>query len=86
MGFVLACAVMMRLQVELMYAIKYPRGILTLVDMPLLERGFYVTGIFYVLFILLARFSPSTTGVIFLAGSITLFFTAMVVSMLVMVL
>jgi hypothetical protein len=56
------------------------------VEMGLYERGLFVYGFFIALFLILAHFSPRTTGVIFLAASLTIFIMGFCVSMLAMVL
>ena len=85
-GLFLSCALMMRLQVELMASTGFSTGFLPLMESSSEPRGFAVYNVFYMLYIILAIFSAGTERVVFMAASITIFFAAMVVSMLVMVL
>jgi hypothetical protein len=85
-GFIVACVICLRMQLELMSSIHKEDGVLGFVDMGLYERGLFVYGFFIALFLILAHFSPRTTGVVFLAASITIFITGFCVSMLAMVL
>lgn len=85
-GFIIACVACLRMQLELMTSIHKPGGILGFVDLGLYERGLIVYGFFIALFLILAHFSPRTTGAIFLAASLTIFIMGFCVSMLAMVL
>lgn len=86
LGFVLLCMVMMRLQVDLMQSIGHPFGILQLLPFHVFTKGQIVYSIFYALYIILAHYSPNTNGFIFMAASISMFFMALTVSMIVMLL
>ncbi|MCD8497375.1 MAG: hypothetical protein LRZ85_04405 [Alphaproteobacteria bacterium] len=86
LAFMAACMVMMRLLVELVQSLGYPYGIVGLLDAPLLERGAAVYSLFYLLYLLIVRFSPSSYKVVLLAASITIFFAASVSAAIVMVL
>lgn len=85
-GFVCAGMLMMRLQVELMESIGYPNGILQLLKIPLFERGLIIYSVFYLLYAIMAHYSPGATKVIVLASSITMLFSALLVSSIAMVL
>ena len=77
---------MMRLQIELLFDLDYPRGILPLMDMPLYYRGLWAYGTVHVPYFLLAYFSPGSRNIIFMAFSITLFFAGLTLSSLMLVL
>lgn len=85
-GFVLACAFMMRLQVELMESVGYPTGILPLLDSDLMRRGMVTYSVFYVIYIALAYYSPGSHKHVMMAATISMFFVAMFVSSLIMLL
>jgi hypothetical protein len=85
-GLFLACALMMRLQVELIESTGFSSGFLPLLESSAQTRGFMVYSVFYMLYVILAIFSAGTKPIVFMAASITIFFAAMVVSMIVMVL
>jgi len=77
---------MMRLQVELVYSTGFAQGFTGLVEMDVYSRGQITYSVFYVLYIVLAIYSPGTKGPVFMAASISVFFAALFTSMLVMVL
>jgi hypothetical protein len=81
---ILACMVMMRLMIELMESAGYPRGIIGFVSIPVAVRGMAVYSFFYVAYLLYA-YSLRSTGAIFLATSIAIFFAAAFTFALVMV-
>jgi len=85
-GFVTACMVMMRMQVEIMEYGGYGNGIMPLWDIGVHARGLIIYSTFYILFLLLAHFSPNTRGVVFMAACLGLFFMAFVSSMVLMLL
>ena len=85
-SFFIASMVMMRLQVELMGAIGYERGIIGVISMPVFSRGLIVYSAFYLGYILLAHYSKESRPAVFLAASISIFFMALFVSSVVMVL
>lgn len=84
--FVLACALALRLQVELMVEINYPSGFLPLLDYPLLHRGFIIYGVFTAVFLALSFFSREKDHYIYIAAAIAVFTIAFCVSSFVMVL
>ncbi|MCB9982762.1 MAG: hypothetical protein H6861_03675 [Rhodospirillales bacterium] len=84
-GFFIGCMVMMRLQAELIISTGYENGFLGLFETSVHRRGQIAYSVFYVLYIALAVYSPNTKGVILMAASISMFFTAMLVSMIVMI-
>ena len=84
-GFFIACMIMMRLQVELMVSTGFAGGFTGWWDMNVHSRGQIAYSIFYVAYIALALYSPGTKGTIFMAASISIFFAAILTSMIVMV-
>ena len=84
-AFLGSCMLMMRLQVELMHSINYPFGITGFWNMDVFRRGQVIYSIFYVIYIVLAIYSRDTKGVIYMAASISIFFAALFVSMIAMV-
>ena len=84
-GFFIACMLMMRLQVELIHSTGFESGFTGLVDMGVHSRGQIVYTIFYIIFIALAVYSPGTRGPIFLAAALSIFFAALFVSTVVMI-
>lgn len=85
-GFVVSCMVFMRLQVELMEFIGHPNGILKLISIDVNARMLVVYSIFYMLFLVMAHYSPKTEGVVFMGACLGIFFMLFVVSSLIMVL
>ena len=85
-AFVLSCAFLVRLQVELLRDLGYPRGIFGLMDAPLLTRGMVTYGLFIGLFLCLAFFSKGGDRNVHMAASITILIAAFCVSLIVMVL
>lgn len=85
-AFVLACAFIMRLQIELMESIGYGGGVFHLIDTPLYIRGLVTYSLFVLGLFVLGYFSPRSDKFVFIAASITIFITAFCVSSAVMVL
>lgn len=86
LGFVLACMITLRLQTEIMHTIDYPHGIIGYLQSKVHTRGQTVYSVFYILFLIMAHYSPGTRGVVFMAACLAVFFMAFVVSMLSMIL
>jgi len=86
LAFVGASMLMMRLLSELMTHGGYDYGIMNLMDSHVHSRGLVTYSIFYILFLLMAHYSPRTEGIIFMAACISIFFIAMFTNVLVMVL
>lgn len=84
--FVLMCAFVMRLQIELMQSIGYGNGFFRLIDTPLYIRGLVTYSLFILGLFILSYFSPKTDSFVYIAASITIFIAAFCVSSLVMVL
>lgn len=85
-GFVLACVMVLRFQVELLQQIGMNHGFFGVMESAILPRGQVTYGIFILLFLLLAYFSPGSDKHVHLAASITIMIAAFCVSTLVMVL
>lgn len=83
-AFFIACMIMMRLQVELIQSTGFENGFTGFVQMDVHVRGQIVYTLFYILYIVLAVYSPGTKGTIFMAATLSLFFGAMLTSMVVM--
>ena len=86
LGFMAACMLMMRLQAELMTSTGHPYGFLPLMESHVFQRGQAAYSIFYGIYLILAYYSPSARPAIMMAASVSMFFTALFVSMIVMVL
>lgn len=84
--FILGCVVLLRLQVELLAQIGFPRGVFGLLDSALLLRGLVTYGVFIALFLIIAHLSQGAHKAIHLAASITMMIASFCVSTLVMVL
>ena len=85
-GFFFACALMMRMQVELMSSTGFVTGMLPFMNSHVLYRGIGVFSLFYAGFLVLAVYSKNSIGTILMAACISIFFAASITSMLVMVL
>ncbi len=85
-GFVLACAAILRLQVELLQSIGHPRGFFGLMDSTSFVRGQITYSVFIAFFLLIGWMSKGEMKVIHMAASITIFIAAFCVSSLIMVL
>ena len=84
--YVLACVVLLRLQIELLEDGGFARGILGFMKSTIYPRGLIVYSLFIMLFMLLAYFSKGSHRAIHLAASITILIASFCVSTLVMVL
>jgi len=85
-AFFISCFIMMRLQIEMMISVGYPTGFLPLINAPVQITALIVYTLFYVVYLALAYWSKDTNKHIFLAASISIFFAAMLTSMVIMVL
>lgn len=82
----LACALMMRMQVELMNSTGFDTGFLPFMKSTAMERGMVVYNFFYMLYTLFAFHLPRSKPAVFMGASITIFFIAFTSSMFIMVL
>lgn len=85
-AFMICNMVMMRLLVELMTSTGYEHGILPFMTSHVFDRGLVVYSIFYMLFCILAHYSPRSDKHVFMGASITVFFIAGVTATIVMLL
>ncbi len=85
-GFVLACAMLLRLQVQFLAQIGFPGGLTGFIAMPSFHRGMIVYSVFILGYLILAYFSKGTSQTIHLAASIATMVTALCVSSVIMVL
>lgn len=85
-GYILSCILLLRLQVEMMEKIGYPRGLLGWMESPVFMRGLIAYSGFIALFLVLAYFSPGANKHIHIAASITMLIAAFCVSAIIMVL
>lgn len=85
-GMFLSCALMMRLQIELIESTGFNTGLLNFLGSNVHNRALAVYNIFYMAYVMLALFSPRVMAAVFLGASITIFFAASITSMIVMVL
>ena len=85
-AFVLSCTLMLRLQVELLQQIGFPNGFFGFMESDIFCRGLIAYGVFILLFLLLAYYSPGADKNIHIAASITILIAAFCVSLFIMVL
>ncbi len=83
-GFVLACMLTLRMQVELMDYTGHPYGFLGILGGDSFMRGLIAYGAIIALFLGLAHFSARTTRMVFLAAALSLYILAFAASMLLM--
>ncbi|MFK7839871.1 MAG: hypothetical protein AB8B83_06015 [Bdellovibrionales bacterium] len=85
-AFFISCFIMMRLQIEMMYVIGYPTGILPLLKHPVNLTAMGVYTFFYIIYLALCHWSPGSQKHIFLAATMSVFFAAMLTSQVIMLL
>lgn len=85
-GFLISCMIMMRLQAEIMDAIGHPTGLLPIIDSPIQSRNLLIYSFFYILFLIMAVYSPNTERVVFLGACLSIFFAVFTVSGLALIL
>jgi hypothetical protein len=85
-GCILFCMLLMRMQVEFFVYGGYAYGILPILDYHIFIRGLFIYSLIYIAYIAFARLSPMTNKSLFLAASISVFFLALLVSTVLMVL
>lgn len=86
LGFGFACLIMLRMQTEIFNGIHRENGIMGVISTDVHTRAQITYSVFYILFLLMAHYSPGTKGVVFMAACIAVFFMAFVTSTLVMAL
>ena len=85
LAFVILCMMVMRLQIEIVQSTGFKDGFTGLWHWPIVFRGYAVYGLFTFMFLVLSWFSPRTSGAIYLAASLSIFFMAFVVSSVVLI-
>ena len=83
-GCILSCMAMMRMLTELMQSIHYPDGLLGLWSMPVHNRGLLVYSFFYLVYLLIAHYSPLARSAVFMTTSIMIFFASAITFSIVM--
>lgn len=86
LGFGVSSVIIAHLLIEIMVYIKYEYGLMGILSSHVQTRMLVVCSFFYLLFILMARYSKGTQGVVFMAASLTFFFMIFVTISIVMVL
>ena len=85
-GYFISCFIMMRMQIEMVVSLGFPNGFLPVFSWPVHKSAIVTYTFFYIAYMLLAYWSKESDKHIFLAASISMFFTALLVSTIVMVL
>lgn len=83
--FVAFSMIMLRLQNELMEEIEFPNGLTGMIEMSSFNRGLIVFAVGTFIYCVLSYISPRTKGAIYMAASLTIFFTTSLISICVMV-
>lgn len=84
--FILACVLLLRLQLELFGSIGFKNGFFGLLKSGAYDRGLVVYGVFIALFLFLAYFSKGGDKNVHMAASITILIMSFCVSSVIMVL
>lgn len=84
--YILLCAFVMRLQVELIESTGYVTGFLPVLHNSLLQRGMITYSVFHAFFLIISYYSPRTNAYIYMGAALTIFITAFCVSGLIMIL
>jgi len=85
-GYVGAVIIMLRLQTELLASLGLDQGDTGLIETHIFWRGMGVYAVFTTIYLILSHYSPGSSRMIFLAASISIFFTALLFSTLTMLL
>lgn len=85
-AFVIASMTLIRLMSEIMMYNGYDNGIMGFLTSNVHSRGIVVSSFYYILFLIIAHFSPNTDGVVFLAACLSLFFSIFITTSIVMLL
>lgn len=83
-GYVVFCMIMLRLEVGFINEMGFTNGLTGFITMQAFSRGLIVFSIGSLIFGGLSYVSPRTKGSIYLAASITVFFTSSLISFIVM--
>ncbi|MAI61194.1 MAG: hypothetical protein CBB87_01740 [Micavibrio sp. TMED27] len=81
-----SCALMMRLQIELMESTGFDKGFTSFFDASVQMRAIATYNAFYFLYVCISLFTKNAMNIVFMAFSISVFFMAMITSMLIMML
>ena len=84
--FCAACYLFLRLQLELMVSFGYPNGIFGLMDTALYVRGLACYSVTTMIFLGLSIWSPNTKGIMFMAATLSIFFMAVTISSILLIL
>lgn len=84
--FVLSTVLLLRLQVELLQQLGYPRGFFGFMSSDIFARGLIAYGAFVAFFLLIAHYSKGSDKNVHIAASITILIAAFCVSLFIMVL
>lgn len=85
-AFIISNMIMMRLLVELIVSTGYETGFLPFMTSHVFDRALAVYSVFYMLFLIIAHYSPKSNKHVFIGASITVFFIAGFTAILVMLL
>lgn len=85
-GFVLSCSLLLRLEVELLQQLGFPRGFFGFMRSDIFLRGLITYGALIAFFLLLAHYSKGSDKNVHMAASITILIAAFCVSLFIMVL
>jgi Mn2+/Fe2+ NRAMP family transporter len=84
--FIATCLLTLRLQVELVEGTGFSTGFLPWLHSPARTRGEVTYSVIIALYLILVRFSPHTKSIIFFAASLSIYFMAFCLSMVIMAL
>lgn len=85
-AYILSCMFTLRLQAELLIDMGFETGFIALMNSHVMTRGLIVYAVFHILYLITAYFSPGSNKHVFLAASISIFFAALLTSMVIMML
>lgn len=71
---IMGCALLMRMQVEMVVTMGYPRGVLNILDIQAFNRGLIIYTIFYITYLVFLHMSSESDKSVVLASSIGMFF------------
>lgn len=84
-GYVVACMLMMRMQIEFIVDMEYDT-LLNLLPFPMFETGVITYSIFNALYLGFLQFSRANRGALLMASTISIFFVALIATSVVLVL
>lgn len=86
LGFAVSSLVITHLLIETMVYIGYENGLMGIIKAHVQTRSLIVSSAYYTIFLLMARYSKNTQGVVFMAACLSFFFMIFVTTSIVMVL